>query len=121
MLTRRQKSVLPFLIRGKTVEAAARASGVPSNTIRKWLYQTEFVEVLDSLLDEQVSDACKQLGIGFSRLVPSAIETIESILKKKRGNSEVQLRAANHVAEKILAILRFQQGLRDRLNTDETS
>jgi uncharacterized protein YjiS (DUF1127 family) len=108
MLTRRQKTVLPYLMTGQSIEAVARASGVPAQTIRRWLSDQEFVAVLDQLLDEQVSDACKQLGIGLSKLVPEAIKSIEKLLKNKRGDSEVRLRAANTVCEKLLRMIDFE-------------
>jgi uncharacterized protein YjiS (DUF1127 family) len=114
MLTRRQKTVLPYLMTGKSIESVARTSGVPAQTIRRWLSDQEFVAVLDELLAEQVSDACKQLGIGLSNLVPEAIKSIEKILKNKRGDPEVRLRAANTVCEKLLRMLQFQKAIRDR-------
>lgn len=105
-LQRRKRAVLPFLVSGMTVEAAARESGTPAASIRRWLREdTEFQDALDRALDQQLEDALNRAaGVDLSGALSQAVKTATDALKNSRLSTRTRLAAARLVWDLALKI-----------------
>lgn len=90
-LTRRQRSALPFLVSGLTVEEAARQSKVPASTLRKWMEDPEFQDVLDRALNQRLEDALSSAaGVDLSAALSDAVTAAKDALKGKSVRNRLQ-------------------------------
>jgi hypothetical protein len=90
-LTRRQRAALPYLVSGLTTEEVARQSKVPAVTLRRWLEDPEFQDVLDRALGQQLEDALsKAAGVDLSAALGDAITTAKDALKNRSIRNRLQ-------------------------------
>jgi len=90
-LTRRQRSALPFLVSGLTVEAAARESKIPAGTLRRWMDDPEFQDILDRALNQRLKDAMNSAaGVDLSAALADAITAARDALKGRSVRNRLQ-------------------------------
>jgi len=90
-LTRRQRSALPFLVSGLTIEEAARQSKVPAATLRRWISNPEFQDLLDRILDQRLQDAMNEAaGVDLSSALKEAVTAAKDALKGRSIRNRLQ-------------------------------
>lgn len=90
-LTRRQQAAIPFLVTGATVEAASRESGIPAITIRRWLRNPEFQDLVDAALKQRLRDAINSAsGVDLSAALGKAIRAAEKALGGRSVRNQLQ-------------------------------
>lgn len=114
-LQRRKRAVLPFLVSGMTVEAAARESGVPATTIRRWQRDDpEFMDALDAALAQRFDDAVQQAaGVELSASLAKAIQTAKDALDNSRVSVRNRLAAAKLLWDVALKIRQMKLRIPD--------
>jgi hypothetical protein len=90
-LSRRQRSALPFLVSGLTVEEAARQSKVPAGTLRRWMDDPEFQDIVDRALSQRLRDAMSSAaGVDLSAALADAITAARDALKGRSVRNRLQ-------------------------------
>ena len=90
-LSRRQRSALPFLVSGLTIEEAARQSKVPAGTLRRWMVDPEFQDILDRALSQRLKDAMNSAaGVDLSEALGEAIRAAKEALKGRSVRNRLQ-------------------------------
>jgi hypothetical protein len=90
-LTRRQRSALPYLVSGLTVEEAARQSKVPAATLRRWMDDPEFQDVLEGALKQSLRDAINLAsGVRLAAALDKAIARAVKIVDGRSDRNAIQ-------------------------------
>jgi hypothetical protein len=90
-LSRRQRSALPFLVSGLTVEEAGRQSKVPAATLHRWMEDPEFQDVLDRALNQRLDDALSTAaGVDLSSALSDAVTAAKDALKGRSIRNRLQ-------------------------------
>ena len=94
-MTPKMQKALLALLASPTKEAAAKAAGITSKTLRKFLddpeFQTEYRTAYSRLVDDAVRQAQKALS--------PALTTLEEIMKDDEQNGQIRVSAARSLLE----------------------
>lgn len=90
LINEKQKRVLAALMTNRTVESAAKAAGVSSKTVRRYLQDPEFLASYQSAVDGVMERATKQLQGSLT----AAIERLGRIVRNDNDSSQAHIAAA---------------------------
>ena len=90
-LTRRQRSALPFLVTGLTIEEASRQSSIPAATLRRWMADPDFADLLDGIFDQRLQDAMNEAaGVDLSSALRDTVTAARDALKGRSVRNRLQ-------------------------------
>lgn len=94
-MTPKMQKALLALLENPTKEAAAKAAGITSKTLRKFLDNPEFQAEYRAAFSSMVSDAVRQA----QRALSPALTTLEEIMADDEQNGQIRVSAARSLLE----------------------
>ena len=104
-MTEKQTRMISALLTSPTREAAAKAAGTSTSTLRVWLKEDEeFKTAYKLMLDDLLSAAAETARLNLN----GAIETIVDIMLHSK-NDQARLTAARNLVDYIISLNRLTQ------------
>lgn len=107
-LNPKQHLAITHLITGRSIDQAAKESGVSDRTLSRWLNLPEFRAELEKRLNLQVEEAFGHLR----KVAGKAVEKLAFLMDS--GNDFVALRACKEILERALEVVEIE-ALKKRL------
>ena len=114
MLSQTQHKALQALLTEPTRDAAAKAAGITTRTLRNYLSDPEFQSEYAKAFGQFVTDATRQVQKSLS----PAISVLDSIVKDENESTGSRISAARSLLEYGLRLTEFNDILR-MLNGDD--
>lgn len=99
-LTQKQHRALVALLTNPTKEAAAKAAGIESKTLRRYLANPEFREEYQKAFRSMVEDAARQA----QQAIAPALSTLREIVEDTDEPAQARIQAARSTLEYALRL-----------------
>lgn len=99
-LTQKQQKALAALLTNSTKEAAAKAAGIESKTLRRYLAEPEFQAEYQRMVSGMIEDAATQARQSLS----PALSCLREIVENKDEQATARIQAARYTLEYALKL-----------------